>query len=112
MGRYRPLRLVLGGSVVAVALWLGAQGGGDPQASAAAPVVHGTVGPAGDAWGPPVERVDVGRYRLPLAQVEVVTWDGLADVVVVPVDEGTTEVRFLRAGVPVDAGFAYTAVAR
>jgi hypothetical protein len=97
--------------VVAVALWLGAQAGGDPKAAAAAPLVQGTVGPAGDAWGAPVERIDVGRYRLPLEAVEVVTWDGVADVVVVPVGPGATEVRFARRGLPVDAGFAYTAVA-
>jgi hypothetical protein len=101
----------MGGSVVALALWLGAQGGGDHRAAAAAPLVHGSVAPSGVAWGVPVERIDVGRYRIPLEHVDVVTWDGLADVVIVPVTDAATEVRFLRAGVPVDAGFSYTASA-
>ena len=112
MGRYRPLRLLLGGTVAAAAVWLGAQGGGHGHAAAAPPRVEGSVSPAGVGWGAAVDHLDVGRYRIGLDDVDVVTWDGLADVVIVPLGGRATEVRFLRSGVPVDAGFTYTALAR
>ena len=63
---------------------------------------------AGDGWT--VEHPDPGLYVVTApGQVEVESWDAAADVQVVPLAHGRTEVRFDVGDVPVDTAFTFLA---
>ena len=61
---------------------------------------------AGDRWA--VEHPDPGLYVVTApGRVEVQSWDAAADVQVVPLAHGRTEVRFDAGDVPVDTAFTF-----
>ena len=115
-----PRRLVFG--LLALGAALGAGGalrGAEAATPEATTVVHGGVSATGDLTAPDGWRavhLDTGRYRIDApseeADLDVPTWDTAADVVIVPLGGGDTEVRFESDGRPVDADFAFTALVR
>jgi hypothetical protein len=115
MGHRRPRSLLLGAVVLAAVL-------GSTSASASQPVAHAVVHGAVDAEGAPTVAPDgwrvahpaPGRYvvrvRADRASLDVRLWDEVADVTVLPLGRGATEVRFARAGRPVDTAFGFVAI--
>jgi hypothetical protein len=115
MGRGRPHLLVIGVAVVVAVLW-------DDGTAASQPVrptvVHGEVGPDGQSSQPDAWRVahrSTGIYRIHLpgdrVRLDVVSWDAVADVTIVPLGHGTNEVRFSLDAQAVDTAFAFVAIA-
>ncbi|MCU1373148.1 MAG: hypothetical protein JWO68_434 [Actinomycetia bacterium] len=114
MGLGRPHHLVVGLVVVVGVLW-------NPMAASSRParprVVHGEVGPgvavAHDGWR--VTHPSAGVYRIHLArsevELDVPSWDAVADVIITPMGHGTNEVRFSYGGEPLDTPFTFVAVA-
>jgi hypothetical protein len=117
MGRGRPRHLVIG-LLVAVAVLRGA---GTAASQPARPtVVHGEVGPSGEASPPQgswrVVHPSAGTYRIHLpdhdVKLDVASWDAVADLTIVPLGHGSSEVRFRLDGQPVDTAFAFVAIVR
>jgi hypothetical protein len=84
-------------------------------------VVAGGVGADGAAPGLPegwaFEHPRPGIYRLvgssgKLVRLDVVRWDAVADVIILPVGSNATEVRFTAEGRPVDTPFSFDAAIR
>jgi hypothetical protein len=114
MGLGRPRHLVIGLVVVAAVLW---NPGAASSRGAHPTVVHGEVGSAEpvahDGWS--VTHVSTGIYRIHLArpqvQLDVPSWDAVADVTIIPVGHGTNEVRFSHRGGLLDTPFTFVALA-
>jgi hypothetical protein len=114
MGLGRPRHLVIG--LVVVVGVLGNPGAASSRAGRPT-VVHGDVAAAEPVahadWQ--VTHLSTGVYRIhvaqPQAQLDVPSWDAVADVTIIPVGHGTNEVRFSHGGELVDTAFTFVAVA-
>lgn len=115
-----PRRLVFGLVLLGAALGAGsALRGAEAATPGATAVVHGGVSATGAVTAPAGWRavhLDTGRYRVQApsdeADLDVATWDAAADVVIVPLGDGATEVRIRGDRGAVDADFAFTAIVR
>ena len=115
MGLRRPLLLITGALVVAAGLWStrAVAGEATPQT-----VVRGEVAATGapmsgaERWH--VERTAPGTYRVDLSDgrgsLEVAAWDEVADVTVLPLADGDSEIRFSLDRRPIDTAFSFVAV--
>ena len=117
MGRGAARLLVLGATVLVAALLAEPALASSPQHTR---TIDGGVHADGTPAAVPPDWVVVhpspGVYRLvtslPAVDLDVPRWDAVADVTIVPMGEGDTEIRFAEHGVPVDTGFSFTAVER
>lgn len=131
MGHRRPRLSVFGtvGVVVALllvaVLWSSQRSGATTVRGtdatlaepALAPAVEGAVQADGAPEYPPdgwsVERPETGRYLVTVpagvANLDVISWDPVANVSVKPLTETVTELRFVRGLEPIDARFTFIA---
>lgn len=114
-----PRRLVFGLVALGAALAGTAQAGGAAPDPGRTAVVRGEVSAAGALSAPTgwrADHLDTGRYRLAApadeADVDVPIWNAAADVTIVPLGAGATEIRFRRGGSPLDVDFSFVAIVR
>lgn len=114
-----PRHLVFGLVALGAATAGVAQAGGAASGPERTAVVRGDVSAAGALSAPAGWRavhVDTGRYRLAgpagEADVDVSMWNAAADVTIVPLGGGDTEVRFQQGGLPLDTDFTFVALVR
>lgn len=117
MGRRRPHLLFAGVAVLAAVL-----GGTDAASSSPGPSsviraeVTATGHPVEPAAGWRVRRLTVGVYRVTVPGEDIVLdvplWDAVAEVTVLPLGRGATEIRFALDGRPVDTAFDFVTLGR
>lgn len=112
-----PRRLVFGIVALGAAVAGVAQAGGAASGPERSAVVRGDVSAAGALSAPAGWRavhLDTGRYRLEgpaeEAELDVSMWTAAADVAILPLGDGATEVRFRVDGLPIDTDFTFVAV--
>ena len=119
MGRGSARLLLVGASAVLgvlVPATAAARGGGSPgpvtEPVRAIVTADGLAADLAPGWGVTHPITGVYRVRGPRsAAVDVSRWDAVADLVIVPLGRGETEIRFSIAGRPVDTAFSVEAVA-
>lgn len=118
-GMGTPRRLVFGLVALGAAMAGMVQAGGAASGPERTAVVRGDVSSTGALSAPAGWRavhLDTGRYRLAgpaeEADVDVSMWHAAADVTIVPLGDGATEVRFQQGGLPLDTDFTFVALVR